>query len=357
MDTDLLLLLVYVAAALGFSFTCSIAEAVLLSITPSYIEAQKSRRPAFAETLRKLKQDNIDQSLAAILTLNTIAHTVGAIGAGAQANVVFGSAWFGVFSAVMTLLILFLSEIVPKTIGAVYWTSLVRPTAIFVRILILTMYPLVWVSERLTKLIAGGKSTHIFSREEFIAMSRVGEQAGLINMNEFRVIRNLFRLDGLQARDVMTPRPVMSALAVDQSLQEAFEDVTQLPFSRYPLYGEDSDDILGFVLKDDILLRMARGEALPTLHPLRRDVLVVPEMVSLSQLLEQLLKDRRHLAIVVDEYGGTRGLVTLEDVLETLIGAEIMDESDKVDDMRAWARKLWTDRAEALGLTPAEERE
>ncbi|MEQ9104792.1 MAG: hemolysin family protein [Rhodothermales bacterium] len=357
MDTDLLLLLVYVSAALGFSFMCSIAEAVLLSITPSYIEAQKSARPGFAELLRKLKQDNIDQSLAAILTLNTIAHTVGAIGAGAQANVVFGSAWFGVFSAVMTLLILFLSEIVPKTIGAVYWTTLARPTAVFVRILILTMYPLVWVSERLTKLIAGGKSTHIFSREEFIAMSRVGEQAGLINMNEFRVIRNLFRLDGLQARDVMTPRPVMSALAVDQSLREAFDDVTQLPFSRYPLYGEDSDDILGFVLKDDILLRMARGETLPSLHPLRRDVLVVPEMVSLSQLLEQLLKDRRHLALVVDEYGGTRGLVTLEDVLETLIGAEIMDESDKVDDMRAWARKLWTDRAEALGITPAEERD
>lgn len=350
MNPDLLLLLLYIGLALGFSFMCSIAEAVLLSITPSYIEAQREERPRLAALLKRLKQENVDQSLAAILTLNTIAHTVGAIGAGAKATLVFGSAWFGVFSAVMTLLILFASEIVPKTIGAVYWATLARPTALFVRALILVLYPLVWVSEKLTKLIARGRETHIFSREEFLAMSRMGEQSGLLNNKEFRVIRNLFRLDGLQARDIMTPRPVMEALPEDMPMEEAFERVTTLPFSRLPLYRTDSDDVSGFVLKDDILLEVARGRREGTVRALRRDLLVVPEMVPLSALLDQLLNDRQHIALVVDEYGGTRGLVTLEDLLETLIGIEIMDESDKVDDMRALARKLWKDRARALGV-------
>ncbi len=355
MNPDLLLLLLYIALALGFSFMCSIAEAVLLSITPSYIEAQRDARPRLAALLKRLKQENVDQSLAAILTLNTIAHTVGAIGAGAKATLVFGSAWFGVFSAVMTLLILFASEIVPKTIGAVYWAALARPTALFVRTLILVLYPLVWVSEKLTKLIARGRDTHIFSREEFLAMSRMGEQSGLLNNKEFRVIRNLFRLDGLQARDIMTPRPVMEALPEDMPMEEAFERVTTLPFSRLPLYRTDSDDVSGFVLKDDILLEVARGRREGTVRALRRDLLVVPEMVPLSSLLDQLLNDRQHIALVVDEYGGTRGLVTLEDLLETLIGIEIMDESDKVDDMRALARKLWKDRARALGVVEEED--
>jgi len=355
MDTNVLLLLLYVGAALGFSFLCSIAEAVLLSITPAYIEAQSARRPGLADLLRRLKQDNIDRSLAAILTLNTIAHTVGAIGAGAQATVVFGSTWFGVFSAVMTLLILFVSEIVPKTIGAVHWALLAGPTAVFVKGLIVTLYPLVWVSEKLTKAIAGGHATHLFSREEFIAMSRVGQRTGLLNNHEFRVIRNLFRLDGLQARDIMTPRPVMSSLTTDMSLREAFDTITKLPFSRYPLYGDDDEDILGFVMKTDILLGVAEDREDETLTPFVRNVLVVPEFVSLSDLLERLLTERRHIAIVVDEYGGTQGLVTLEDVLETLIGAEIMDESDTMDDMRAWARTLWAQRAEALGLPPTAE--
>ncbi|PIQ61421.1 MAG: hemolysin [Bacteroidetes bacterium CG12_big_fil_rev_8_21_14_0_65_60_17] len=350
MSPDALLLLLYVGLALGFSFLCSIAEAVLLSITPSYIEAQRDIRPRLAALLTRLKQENVDQSLAAILTLNTIAHTVGAIGAGAKATVVFGSAWFGLFSAVMTLLILFASEIVPKTIGAVYWSRLARPTALFVRTLIVALYPLVWISERLTRWISRGRPTHIFSREEFLAMSRMGEESGLIKNKEFRVIRNLFRLDGLQARDIMTPRPVMEALPENMSMEDAFEKVTTLPFSRLPLYRTDSDDISGFVLKDDILLDVARGRRDGRITELRRELLVVPEMVPLSSLFDQLLNDRQHIALVVDEYGGTRGLVTLEDLLETLIGIEIMDESDKVDDMRALARKLWKERARALGV-------
>lgn len=213
MNTDTLLLITYVLLAIGFSFLCSVAEAVLLSITPSYIEGQKEKRPKNAARLKRLKQDNVDQSLAAILTLNTIAHTAGAIGAGAKATVVFGSAWFGLFSAVMTLAILFFSEIIPKTIGAIYWSILVVPTVLFVQGLIVILYPIVWISEKLTKLISRGKAIHNFSRDEFIAMARLGNDSGHIHDNETRIIRNLFRYGSVKAMDVMTPRSVVFALA------------------------------------------------------------------------------------------------------------------------------------------------
>jgi len=344
------LLIIYVLLALGFSFLCSVAEAVLLSITPSYIEGQKLKRPQHAALLRRLKQDNVDRSLAAILTLNTIAHTVGAIGAGAQAAVVFGSAWFGLFSMVMTLTILFLSEILPKTIGAVYWSKLVGPTAFFVQSLIVTLYPIVWISERLTKFISGGKKMHIFSRDEFIAMARVGQKSGHIHDNESRIIRNLFLFGSLQVTDIMTPRTVVSALPEDVTVMDALKHITQTPFSRLPLYTIDMDHITGFVLRDDVLLKKAQDRGDEMLKSLKRDILAVPESVSLSMLLDRLLKDRQHIAIVVDEYGGTRGLVTLEDLVETLIGIEIMDERDNVEDMRVLARKLWIERAKALGI-------
>jgi len=344
------LLITYVLLALGFSFLCSVAEAVLLSITPSYIEGQKLKRPQRAALLRRLKQDNVDRSLAAILTLNTIAHTVGAIGAGAQAAVVFGSAWFGLFSMVMTLTILFLSEILPKTIGAVYWSKLVGPTAFFVQSLIVTLYPIVWISERLTKFISGGKKMHIFSRDEFIAMARVGQKSGHIHDNESRIIRNLFLFGSLQVTDIMTPRTVVSALPEDVTVMDALKHITQTPFSRLPLYTIDMDHITGFVLRDDVLLKKAQDRGDEMLKSLKRDILAVPESVSLSMLLDRLLKDRQHIAIVVDEYGGTRGLVTLEDLVETLIGIEIMDERDNVEDMRVLARKLWIERAKALGI-------
>lgn len=188
MSADGLLLIIYVLLALVFSFLCSVAESVLLSITPSYIEGQKEKRPKHAVLLKRLRQDNVDRSLAAILTLNTIAHTVGAIGAGAKATVVFGSAWFGLFSAVMTLLILFLSEIVPKTLGAVYWSKLVGPISYFINTLIVVLYPIVWISDRLTKFISHGKNIHIFSRDEFIAMAQVGVETGHIHAKESRLI-------------------------------------------------------------------------------------------------------------------------------------------------------------------------
>ena len=348
--TAVVLLVIYVLLALVFSFLCSIAEAVLLSITPSYIESQKKARPQFAAMIKRLKQDNIDQSLAAILTLNTIAHTVGAIGAGAQATAILGSAWFGLFSALMTLMILFLSEIFPKTVGALYWARLARPIALFVYGLIITLYPIVWVSEKVTKLISHGKPVHIFSRDEFIAMARLGEQTGLLKDKESRIIRNLFRFGSLCVIDVMTPRTVIFALPEDATVKEKMNPVIQIPFSRIPVYLRDIDDITGFVLRDDILLRKAQGESDEKLKTLKHQIIRVPETVSVAMLLERFLKDRQHIALVVDEHGGTKGLATLEDVIETLLGSEIIDEKDKIEDMRMLARKLWRDRIRALGI-------
>ena len=348
--TDVVLLIVYILMALVFSFLCSVAEAVLLSITPSFIVGLQQDKPKLAALLKRLKQDNVDQSLAAILTLNTIAHTVGAIGSGAKATVVFGNTWFGLFSAIMTLLILFLSEIIPKTLGAVYWPKLVRPTAIFVRSLILTLFPLIWVSEKLTKLIAHGKELHVFSRKEFIAMAEIGEQAGQIRERESGIIRNLFRFDSIQAKDIMTPSTVIVSLQQDMTVAEALDLKSHTSFSRLPLHGKGLDDITGFILKTDMLISNAQEQAEIKLTTLKRDLMTVSGELPLSELLEFFLDHRQHIALVVDQYGGTKGLVTLEDIVETLLGMEIVDETDKVEDMQALARRQWEKRAKAIGL-------
>jgi len=349
-NTDVILLISYILMALVFSFLCSVAEAVLLSITPSFIAGLHDRKPKLAGLLKRLKQDNIDQSLAAILTLNTIAHTVGAIGSGAKATVVFGSAWFGLFSAVMTLMILFLSEIIPKTIGAIYWRNLAGFTARFILGLIWALYPLIWVSEALTSLVARGKKAHVFSRDEFVAMAGIGERAGKIDPRESRIIRNLFRFDSLTAGDIMTPRTVIAGLPQGMSVAKALNTKPTVTFSRLPIYQGDLDHITGFILKDDLLntKEMDGGEV--KIETLKREIKTVPGNMSLSNLFGFLLEKRQHIALVVDEYGGTKGLVTTEDVVETLLGLEIVDEMDKVQDMQLLARQQWAKRAKALGL-------
>jgi CBS domain containing-hemolysin-like protein len=347
-SSDVTLLVAYMLLALVVSFLCSIAEAVLLSITPAYIAGLAVTHPRRADLLRRLKQDDVDQSLAAILTLNTIAHTVGAIGSGAKATAVFGSAWFGLFSAVMTLLILFLSEIIPKTLGAVHWRRLAGPTAIFVRGLILLLYPMIFVSQWLTRLISGGKPAHAFNRDEFIAMAGVGEQSGKIDEQESDILRNLFKLESLKTEDVMTPRTVIVGFGQDQTVDDVLE--ANRPFSRLPIYETDLDNVVGFVLKDEVLLSKADGLGDAKLRSFNRPIATVPGQMGLATLLELLIEQRQHIALVVNEYGGTQGLVTLEDVVETLLGKEIVDEMDTTEDMQALARQQWARRAAALGL-------
>jgi len=346
------LLLFHVALALGVSFLCSVLEAVLLSVTPSYVAAAEQRRAAGAVALRELKE-NIDRPLAAILSLNTIAHTVGAAGAGAQAAVVFESVPLGVISGLLTLAILVFSEIVPKTVGAVYWRPLAPVVARLLGPIIFFMWPLVKLSEGLRWLMTRGRGEASVSREELAALAQLGSDEGVLAEDESRILRNVFRLRSLRTRAVMTPRIVLFTLPATDTVGATLRDVDELRFSRIPLRGEDRDRISGYVLKSDILFAGARGEVDRTLASMERELMVVPDSLPLPGLLERLLDQREQIALVVDEFGGTSGVVTLEDVMETLLGLEIVDEADSVEDMQELARRKWVERARRLGLIDA----
>jgi len=347
---NVMLLIFFVVLAIGVSFACSLAESVLLSMTPSFIADVQESNPKKAEMLKSLKVDNIDQSLAAILTLNTVAHTLGSIGAGAQATIVFGSAWFGLFSAIMTLAILFLSEIIPKTLGTLYWRQLSGLVAYFVRGIILLLYPLIWISERLTKLLVRGKEPQTFSRREFAALASIGEESGQIDPLESRIIRNLLAFGAIKVEDIMTPRSVMLAFEENKTVAELLVDRPKLTFSRLPIYDGDLDNITGFVLKTDMLLAKVNHAMHKPLTQFKREITFVFSKMKLFDLLELMLKNRVHIAITVGEYGEVKGLVTLEDVFETLLGLEIVDEIDRVEDMQALARQMMDRRVERLGM-------
>lgn len=348
--TNVVLLIFFVMLAIGVSFVCSLAEAALLSMTPSFIADMREEDPVKAEMLKKLKVDNVDQSLAAILTLNTIAHTLGSIGAGAQATIVFGSAWFGLFSALMTLAILILSEIMPKTLGTAYWRQLSGLVVYFVRTIIVVLYPIIWISERITKMLIRDKEVNVFSRREFAALASVGEESGQIDPLESRIIRNLLAFGAIKVEDIMTPRSVMLAFEQSMTVAEVLAERPKLTFSRLPIYDEELDDVTGFVLKTDMLLAKANHAMNKPLHQFKRDITFVFSKMKLFDLLDLMLKEHIHIAITVGEYGEVKGLVTLEDVLETLLGLEIVDEIDKVEDMQALARQLMDKRVERLGM-------
>lgn len=345
----MVLLVVYVLVALVFSFLCSVAEAVLLSVGQGYIAVlEREGRPAGA-LLRRLKED-VNKPLAAILTLNTIAHTVGAAGAGAQAAVVFGEAWLGVASAVLTLLILVFSEIIPKTLGAHYWQALAPGTAYGLRFLVWILHPFVKLSERLTRSMAHGPGLTGFSREEFAAMADLSRQEGVLADSESRILKNVLAMRDMKVRDAMTPRTVVFAVPESLAVGEFFERHAEEPFSRIPVYRDEKGHITGFVLRADLLLAQASGKADSAVVEFRREIAALPGILPLARGLEELLQRRAHVLVVVDEFGGTDGILTLEDVIETILGLEIVDEADRVRDMQALARRLWRRRAESMGL-------
>ena len=347
------LLLLYVALAIGVSFLCSVMEAVLLSVTPSYVAALEREGSTVGKRLHQFKE-NVDRPLAAILSLNTIAHTVGAAGVGAQAAVVFGEAYTGIVAGVLTLLILVLSEIIPKTLGAVYWRTLTPALVRLLTATILVMWPLVKLSQGLTYLLSQDEDEAAFSREEFTAMAELGEEEGVFEEKESRILRNLFRFNSLRVKDVMTPRTVIFQMPERKTIGDVVEEHDEFRFSRIPVYDGDPDDITGYVLKDEMLLRAAQEEFDVSLSEISRDILVVHETLPLPDLLERLLDRLEHIALVVDEYGGVAGVVTMEDVVETLLGLEIVDEADSVEDMQALARKQWFKRARELGMVSDE---
>ena len=354
-DGSLTLLVVYVVLAIGVSFLCSVMEAVLLSVTPAYVGALGDKNPTAAARLKALKAD-VDRPLAAILTLNTFAHTVGATGAGAQAAAIWGgqNVWVftavGVFSAVLTLAILILSEIIPKTLGAVYWRGLAPVVARLLGLIVLVLKwtGLIWLSQALTRLLARGEKEGSVSREEIAALAQIGTEEGVFEESEGRILRSLLRFHGLKTRDVMTPRTVVVAYPEATPLREIAGDGQ--PFSRLPLYGRSVDNVTGYVLRDDVLAALADGRGEAPAQTVAREILTVPDSLPLPRLFERLLERREHLALVVGEYGGTAGVVSVEDVIETLLGLEIVDEVDAEHDMQAAARRQWTERAARLGL-------
>ncbi len=350
------LLFIYVTIALLFSFLCSIAEAVLLSVTTAHISVLEQEGKASGSLLRKLKGD-INKPLAAILTLNTIAHTVGAVGAGAQALLVFGDAWVGLFSAILTLLILVLSEVIPKTLGATYWRALAGITAHGLKLLIKILYPFVILSELLTRRISREKNIEGFNREEFAAMADLGEQEGQLEERESRILKNMFRLHETLVTDVMTPRPVVFSLPESLTVVEYFDKHYDSRFSRIPVYAEHDERFTGFVLKDDLLLAQARNNTDTVLETYRRDLHTLSDKTSLADAFDEVLHQRAHIMVIIDEYGGMEGIITMEDILETLLGLEIVDESDKAADMQSYARRMWKKRAQAMGITLPKEKE
>ncbi|UCB53923.1 MAG: HlyC/CorC family transporter [Thiotrichales bacterium] len=343
------LLIVYVAIALVFSFLCSIAEAVLLSVTTAHITVLEQEGKSAGKLLRELKSD-INKPLAAILTLNTIAHTVGAVGAGAQAAIVFGSAWVGLASAILTLMILVLSEIIPKTLGATYWRTLAGITAHSLKFLVWILYPFVLLSEVLTRGLSRGRELEGFSREEFAAMADLGEQEGQLEERESRILKNMFLLHETRVTDAMTPRPVVFSLPESLTVSDYFDSHYDSRFSRIPVYSGDREQLTGFVLKDDLLLAQARGNTDNPLKTYRRELAALLDTTSLSDAFEEILHQRAHIMMIVDEYGGMEGIITMEDIIETLLGLEIMDESDKTADMQQHARRMWRKRAQEMGL-------
>ena len=344
------LLIVYVVVALLFSFLCSILEAVLLSVTTAHINVLEQDGKSAGPLLRKLKAD-INKPLAAILTLNTIAHTVGAVGAGAQAVVVFGDKWVGLISAVLTLMILVFSEIIPKTLGATYWRALSSASAYTLKFMMRVLAPFVALSEMLTRRLSKESTIEGFSREEFAAMADLGEQEGQLQERESRILKNMFLLHETKVTDVMTPRPVVFSLSESLTVFEYFDKHFDSRFSRIPVYRDDDETFTGFVLKDDLLLAQARDNTDTVLEAYRRDLHSLSDKTSLSDAFDEVLHQREHIIVIIDEYGGMEGILTMEDILETLLGLEIMDESDKTADMQQYARRLWKKRAMNMGIS------
>ena len=349
------LLVIFVILAIGVSFLCSMLEATLLSITPSYVETVDRERPVLGDKLRALRAD-IERPLAAILSLNTIAHTVGATGAGAQAAIVFGDAGVGIFSAVLTLAILVLSEIVPKTLGATYWRALTPFVVRTLPVLIWAQLPLVWMSQWLTRIMTGGRKGDQISREEIAALTTAGTRIGAVEADEERIVSNLFRLPDMRVEEVMTPRTVIEHLPEAMTVSDAIAGREGFAFSRIPLARGSLDEVTGVVLVREVLLAALRGEGDAPLSSLRRELMRVPEGTNLDALFDLLTQKDQHIALVEDAYGGTAGLVTLEDALETLLGMEIVDEHDRHRDMQAVAlrrRRPGPAKADGEGTAPA----
>lgn len=339
----MLLLFFYLFLALVVSFLCSVMESVLLSTPLSFINVLKKNGDKRASKFLKLK-NNIDRPLAAILSLNTVAHTIGAAGVGAQATQLFGEVYFGVVSAVLTLLILIFSEIIPKTIGARYWRGLAMSSGLIMNAMVVLTYPLVILTGYITKLFSPSDKTMSISREELSAMAHIGTKEGTLEENENKIIQNLIRLKSVSVGEIMTPRVVVCIANEEMSLQEFLHQKEFLYYSRIPVFSNRNDNITGYVFRQSVFENLAEGKSNLKLKDIKRAIVIVPKFQTLLKAWETLLDKKEQIALVVDEYGGMDGIVSMEDIIETLLGFEIVDERDKIVDMQQFARERWKER-------------
>lgn len=340
------LLVFYLLLSVAVSFVCSLLESVILSISPAYIAVLEKNKHSRGPLLADLK-DNIDRPLAAILTLNTVAHTIGAAGVGAQVLKVWGNEWVAIASGILTFIILIFSEIIPKTLGAVHAKSLAPSCAVIIKYLIYVTYPFVLLSEFLHDIMSSGEEATI-TREEMIVTAELGADEGAIRKNESLVIQNLLTLNKLEVSDIMTPRSVIFAIDSEDTIGQVFKEHKSIEFSRIPIYKENLDNITGFVLRYKLMEAYSQDLDDLAVNTLSKPIHSVPENITVAACMDQFLKRREHIFMVVNEYGSPDGIVTLEDVVETLLGVEIVDEFDSVEDLRKHARDLWKNRKSAL---------
>lgn len=334
------LLILFVSIALFVSFVCSILEAVLLSVSLARLGSARDEGSKGAGILAHLKQHRLDDAISAVLTLNTIAHTIGAALAGFQAAKVFGDQWVGLFSAILTLLILVITEIIPKTLGAVYSLPLAGIVGYTLQFLVKIMYLPLFFSRLLTQMIASKEGDPV-TRSEIEAMLHMAAHQGSITAEQSTFLRNLLAFEEISIADVMTPRTVVGMMQADTTIAQALELESIKGFSRIPLYGENFDDVKGYVIIRQLWASAAKdGKKERKVIEFNRKIEVLPKSYSVSSALRHLTKKQEHLAMVLDEFGGISGLVTLEDLFETLLGIEIMDELDQVIDMRQRAKEL-----------------
>jgi len=331
-------LISYFLVALVISFLCSLLESVLLSLSIAHVSVMEKEGGSSGRLMAELKE-NINRPLAAILTVNTIANTVGAAGVGAQTQIIYGNEWVSIASGILTLCILIFSEIIPKTIGAIYSKSLASSAAITIRILMFVAWPFVIFSEAMSKLINkgdnGGESKA--SREELLAMAEISEDEGSIDEQEGDIIENLMKLDDMPIEDIMTPRSVIFSLKHNDTVGQVIQSNSPIAFSRIPIYEKDLDDICGIVNRYDLVNKQAEDKFDVTMKEIMKPIQSVVEKTSVSDVLDRFVKRRQQMFYVTDNFGTTTGLITLEDAIETLLGVEIVDEHDNVVDMRKLA--------------------
>lgn len=339
----MLLLIFYLFLALVVSFLCSVMESVLLSTPLSFLNVQKKKGDERAISFLELKS-NIDRPLSAILSLNTVAHTIGAAGVGAQATKLFGEVYFGLVSAILTLLILIFSEIIPKTIGARYWRNLAMSSGMIMNAMVFITYPLVILTGYITKLFSQKDKTVSVSREELSAMAHIGTKEGTFEENENKIIQNLIRLKTLNVSEIMTPRVVVCIANEEMSLKEFLHQKEFLYYSRIPVFSQRDDNIIGYVFRQSVFEYLAEGKKDLKLKDIKRPIVVIPKFQTLFKAWESLLDKKEQIALVVDEYGGIDGIVSMEDIIETLLGFEIVDERDQIVDMQQFAKERWKER-------------